>query len=485
MRSIKKNFLYQFAYQVVNLLLPLITAPYVSRALGAESIGTYTYASTVSYYFWVVAMLGFETHGQRRIAGFQTDREKRSKLFFEIYTLQIIITVIVSLAYFGYALTLTGLDRQLGIIQIVYMASSCVNVVWLFEGVEEFKSVSIRNIVVKIVSTILIFLLVKSKDDLWLYALIIAGSTFGGCIILLVEAHKYVEFTKIKFSNLKLHVWPIIRVFLPQIGITIFMQMDKLMLGWWSTPRQLGYYQNGERIVNIPVTLILTIGNVIMPRIAKLRAEGDTTQIKRYNKLSMEALLLFGVACTTGLIAISKDFTPWFFGEDFRNSADVVSLLSVQIVFMAWENVLQKQYLTPMERDKVVIFCMSMAAAINLVLNSILIPRYAAIGAIIASLISHLFICVWESIILCKEQPITFFIKVLVEYSILGIIMCVIVMLIGSAIVDQNLTVKVIVEITTGVVVYIALALAMLKHKKSELLTTAISSVKNIKGRFR
>ena len=193
----------------------------------------------------------------------------------------------------------------------------------------------------------------------------------------------------------------------------------------------------------------------------------------------MEALLLFAVACAAGLVAISNDFTPWFFGEDFRESATVVSLLAVQIVFMAWENVLQKQYLIPMERDKVVIFCMSTAAVINLILNKILIPKYAATGAIIASLISHVFISSWEAIILRKEQPITKFLKDLIEFGIIGVIMCLLVMLSGSAMSDLNLTVKVLCEILIGVMTYVVMAFMLLKYKRSEMLVIAKSTLDN------
>ena len=467
--KLKKNFLYQFGYQILAIILPLITSPYISRVLGAEAIGDYTYTYTVSYYFYIACMLGFDTYGQRRIASALDNKEDRDKAFSETVTLQVLITALGCFIYIIYCFLLHGTIRLLSFIQLFYLASAFTNIIWVFEGVEEFRSVALRNTIVKVVSTILIFTLVRQRSNLWVYTLIIAGSSFVGNLILIIDAKKYVTF---RFPNMKScipQLKPIVLLFAPQIGITVFMQMDKLMLGWWSTSRQLGYYQNAEKIINVPVALILTVGTVMMPRIINLKANEEYESIKKYNSISMEGLMLIGVACTAGLAAIAPAFTPWFFGDDFVDGSSILSLLSFQVAFMAWENVLQKQYLVPFGRDKEVIKAMSFAALINIVLNTLLIPFLDANGAIIGSLVSHLFICIYEGRILWKNLDIKKYMINVLWFGFAGILMFAIIRAVAGLNIIQNTTILVLTEIVTGAVSYLIMVLAIIMLRKSDL----------------
>lgn len=485
MRKLQANFIYQFSYQLLAILLPLITAPYISRVLGAEGIGEYTYSYTIAYYFYTICMLGFDTHGQRVIASIQDNKSDRGIRFTEIFILQLLLTAFGSIFYVFYAFQLSGVRRTLALIQIIYVASSCTYIAWLYEGVEEFKNIAKRNTLIKIVSTILVFILVKKASDIWIYALIVAGSTFAGNIIFLTSMGKYVSFTKIKIRNVFKHLKPIIMVFIPQISITIFLQIDKLMLGWWSTTRELGYYQNAEKIINIPITLITTVGIVVMPRIVSLKCAGDNEKIKRFNALCMQILLIIGFGCMFGLIAISPDFTPWYFGKDFVDCVPIVTSLSVTIIFMVWENVLQKQYLVPFSRDRVVIICMGIAAVLNVILNVLLIPSMGAFGAIIGSIASHLVICVIESVILFKELPVFEYMKFGVAALIPGGVMMLSVSKIASLLPSDSMSVNILVEIVAGVLIYLVLTVLSLKLTKSELLIISYDYIKQIRSKLR
>lgn len=485
MKRLQKNFFYQFSYQILAILLPLITSPYISRVLGANGVGVYSYTFTVANYFYIICMLGFDTYGQRLIAANQKYPKKRNKVFTELLLLQIAVTFIVSIIYVGYIFTQAGERQLLAIIQFLHVASSFTNIIWLFEGVEEFKNVTTRNMIVKLASCILIFLCVKEQSDIWLYTLIMAGSTFAGNLLLVAYAHKYVSLDKPNWYSMLNHMKPIFMLFVPQIGITIFMQMDKLMIGWWSTTRQLGYYQNAEKIINIPITLILTVGVVIMPRIVSLQTDGETEQVKRYNSLCMEFLLALGVGCMFGLIAVAKDFVPWFFGEDFSESTSTLSLLSVQIVFMAWENVLQKQYLVPYGMDKVVATAMTVAAIINVLLNLWLIPQYAATGAIVGSLGAHIVICIFEGIVLRKELPVLRYSWIGISFVIPGVIMCGCVLLFARNVTMRIMTMKIICEILIGIAVYVPLLFAVLKLEKSAIWDVFCNYIDKFKKKVR
>lgn len=478
MGKLKKNFAYQFIYQILLIVLPLITSPYISRVLGADGIGKYSYSYTVGNYFYIVCMLGFDTYGQRRIASEPDSRLKRDHIFTEIWMLQILVTSAVSVVYLLYCLYLNDDQKLLAFIQYMVVAASFFNIVWLFEGVEEFKGITIRNATVKIISCIMIFLLVKKQGDLWIYAFIMGGSALAGNIILLLYVKKYASFVKVKFSNIFCHLKPVFLLFISQIGITIFMQMDKLMLGWWSPISQLGYYQNAEKIISVPIAFILAIGTVMMPRIINLKTDGNEQLIRKYNLVSMELLMLLGMACAFGLSAISNDFTPWFFGNSFRECSKILSILSVQIIFMVWENVLQKQYLLPFGYDNVVARAMIMAAITNIIFNSLLIPKYGAYGAIIGSIISHFAICLYEGILLRKKLPIGRYFRESLMYLLNGTVMYLLVSYFSKRVYMENILLKIVLEIIIGAVIYVLGSMLILKLQNSYILDYCLLALK-------
>ena len=482
--KLKQNFIYQFSYQILAIIVPLITTPYVSRVLHPEGIGDYAYTFTVVYYFFIACMLGFDTHGQRLVAQALGDRERRSRAFSEVATLQAGVTLLGSVVYILYTVLSAERLRLITAVQFFYLASAAINVIWLFEGVEEFRSVALRNIAVQIVSCVLIFTLVKEETDLWKYTAIMAGSAFAGNLLFLATAGRHVDYRLPRFRNTIAHLKPALLLFVPQIGITVFMQMDKLMLGWWSTSRQLGYYQNAEKVVSIPVALILTVGTVIMPRIITLRAEKRMEEVRKYNSFAFDLLMVIGIGCTFGLTGIAHVFTPWYFGEEFRESADILSILSAQVAFMTWENVLQKQYLVPFEKDAVVIRAMTFAAGINVVLNTLLIPGYGSVGAIIGSLVAHLFICCYEGVILRRELPIRRYLGVTLALGAAGAVMCAAVRMLSRCLTAVNPFFQLVILIAAGGLLYLAMAAAILRWMHSDVMGSLGETVKRIKGRI-
>lgn len=469
MVSIKKNFIYQFSYQILSILLPLLTTPYISRVFGANGMGEYSYTYTIAYYVFVLAMLGFDTYGQRVIVMYRNDRDKMCEAFWQIYFLQIITSSFVSILYWIYVILFAKEHFVLSSIQYIVVLGAFTNIVWLFEGVEDFKRISLRNIEVKIVSVILIFLFVRKPSDIWIYALIISGSTFAGNLLFFIYSRKYISLKRFDVLKSFKHFKGVLLVFVPQIGITIFMQMDKLMIGQYSTMRELGYYQNAEKIVNLPITLILTVGTVMMPRIAAFHSMGDKSKISSYIVLSMKWLMIGSIGCMFGIMAVSRDFVILFSGSDFAGSYLVVSSLALIIIFMAWENVLQKQYMVPLKKDKFVAVIMSLAAVINVIINFLLIPKMNATGAIIGSVISHIFICMTEGIYLRKELPVLKMIRKILPYLLCGSVMLICVILFADYVNINSLLLKLTAEVALGVIIYVSLCCVVLRLQGDKL----------------
>ena len=231
MSSVKKNLSLQTAYQVLSTCMPLITAPYLARKLGAAQLGVFSYTSSIVAYFTLVAMLGTVNYGTRSIASVKDDRKKRNEVFSNIFFLQIIVTLITIVAYVVYLIFLCKENQTIAYIQGIALISCLFNINWLFFGVEDFQITVTRSIIIKILSVVLILLLVNQESDLWLYTLIMLGGTFLSNVILFVYLPKYASFTGVSFDTLKEHIRPNLVLFIPILAMTVYNTMDKTMLG--------------------------------------------------------------------------------------------------------------------------------------------------------------------------------------------------------------------------------------------------------------
>lgn len=227
----KKNIIYNIIYQVLLLLIPLITVPYVSRVLNADGLGIYTYTYSIVYYFMIIAMLGISKYGNRKIAKTRDNKKEMSKEFFSIYALQIIMSLTMTVFYLIYIFAFDIKYKDIALIQSLYILSSMFDINWFFFGIEKFKLTITRNTIIKVTSLILIFVFVKERSDVWIYTLILSGSTLLSNMILFTFLRKYIEKVKITFSDIKKHIKQCLILFLPVIAVTIYKVMDKNMLG--------------------------------------------------------------------------------------------------------------------------------------------------------------------------------------------------------------------------------------------------------------
>lgn len=183
MTSIKKNFLYNAFYQVLTLILPLITTPYISRVMGAERVGVYSYAYSIAYYFGMFILLGTNNYGNRTIASVRDDKKILSKTFWSIYAMQLFLGLFVSTVYLMYVFVIAE-EQMMALLQIIYLISVALDISWFFFGIEQFKLTVTRNTIIKILTVVAMLLFVKSIDDLYIYALIMVGSSLISQIFL-------------------------------------------------------------------------------------------------------------------------------------------------------------------------------------------------------------------------------------------------------------------------------------------------------------
>ena len=248
--QVAKNFLYNVSYQLLVIILPLITVPYVSNILGAEGIGDYAFTYANMQYFVIFGMVGITLYGNRQIAYVRDNKEKLRNTFFSIYTLQLITTTISFILYLIFVLVFNNGDyKWLYIVQGINIIASMTDISWLFMGLEQFKKTVVRNTIVKLASLASIFIFVKSSNHTVIYTLILALSALVGNLTFWLYVPKAIGFKSIKISELNLHLKASLALFIPQIAIQIYVLLDRTMLGAITDTVQVGFYENSQKIV--------------------------------------------------------------------------------------------------------------------------------------------------------------------------------------------------------------------------------------------
>ena len=454
--SLKKNFLYNIMYQILIMVLPLITAPYISRVIGAEGIGIYSYTYSIVNYFILFSMLGLNNYGNRTIAAVRDNKEILSKTFFEIYGLQLITSISMIGLYVIYLLTGNYEYKNITIIQIIFIVSTLLDINWLFFGLEQFKLTVTRNTVIKILTVILVFIFVKDENSLWLYTLIMAGGTFLSQFMLWAFVRKYVLFRIPTWKGIISHFFPNLVLFIPVISISVYKIMDKIMLGSMTNMLEVGFYENSEKITSLPMGIITALGIVMLPRMTNLAANGNFDKAKQYIEVSLKFIMFLAIGITIGLFAISSNFIPLFLGEQFIDAVPVVSLLSFTVLFISWANVIRTQFLIPQKKDKIYIISTGLGALVNVILNLLLIPLYGAVGAAIGTIFAEASVAVYQTCKVRKELEVNKYLKNSLIYIIPAGVMYLVIYVLGQL--NINAILLLMLQVSIGGIVYVILS---------------------------
>ncbi len=455
MSSIKKNFSYNIIYQILIIILPLVTAPYVARVIGAEGNGIYSYTYSIVQYFALFAMLGLNNYGNRTIAKCRDNKEKLSKEFCSIYFFQLCMSAFTLMIYIVYICTFGQKYFIFALIQMIYLLSTCFDINWLFFGLEKFKLTVTRNIIIRILSTIFIFIFVKTEKDLILYTILMSGSHLLSQILLWPFLKREVNFVRPNFKDVIKHLKPNFILFIPVIAVSIYKIMDKIMLGNMTNINNVGYYEYAERIINIPLGVITALGTVMLPRISNMIAKGEKDNVKYYIDKSMQFMAFLSIPICFGLITVAPNFIPIFLGNEFKQTGIIIQYLAITILFISWANIIRTQYLIPNEKDKTYIISVIIGAIVNYIINIILIPIYQGIGAAIGTIGAELSVMMYQTYIVRKELNIKKYMRDWLKFLVNGIIMFVIIILMKNIINSTYILIP--IQILLGAIIYLGL----------------------------
>lgn len=395
--SIKKNIVLSTAYQILTLITPFITAPYVSRVLEPDGIGVYSFTNSILSYFTMFAVLGTSSYGARQIARVRDDIDKLSKNFFEIELLSIVTSSICIALWLILILCVTKY-QVIYLILTISLVGCMADISWFFTGLEQFSYIVVRNTIVKLVCIALLFVFIKSKDDLYLYIFLMTMANFLGTLSMWLYIPKMVKKVKWKDLDIRPHFKQTCLFFLPTVASSIYLVMDKTLIGLITkSEAENGYYEQATKIVNMAKVLTFSaLNSVLSARTSYLYAEGKFDEIKSRINKSLNFVLFMGIGISCGIIAVANRFVPWFFGAGYQKVVILLQVLSPIIVIIGISNIIGSHYYTAVgaEYQKRAARYMMIGAAVNLCLNLALIPYLQSLGAVIASLAA-------ETIITC------------------------------------------------------------------------------------
>ena len=381
-----KNYLYNLSYQILTIILPIITVPYVTRIFTSEDLGNYGFYNSIVSYFSLFAMLGIGIYGTKQIAA----ASDVNSTFWNIYAIQLIASI---LAISVYVIAIFSIPQMRGIIPLILgivLFTKMLDISWLFAGKEDFKKITLRNTVVKVTGVISIFTFIKSSEDLYLYVFLIVIFDFLGQFVMWIPAKKFIKRPSFNMKIMKKNLHPIVLLFLPQIAISLYVVLDRTLLGLLGSYSDVGIYEQGQKLISILLTVVSSLGTVMVPRVANLLFERKDKEAQNMVKFSFILYNLIIFPMIFGLIAVNEVFVKLFLGKNFQDVKYVLYIIVFNIMFVGWTNILGYQVLVVRNKNKEFMLSTTIPAFVSVAVNIAVIPLFGYIGASITAVIVEL-----------------------------------------------------------------------------------------------
>lgn len=459
--SLRSNFAWNSSYQIVRIITPFITTPYLARVLGSEVLGTYSYTCTVAGYFTTFCLLGLAQYGNREIAKVRGDREASSRVFCSILAMQVAIGVFVFLAYLLYVVLLSGELSPYMMAWGIWVAAEVVDISWFFYGIEDFKEMTIRNLAVRVAVIIGIFALVHNSGDLMTYCLLQSVAFAINSWVLWILLRGRISFHRPTVKEVLVHVKPNLILFAPVLAISVYMQFNEVILGNVSGMSEVSFYDNAYKIVTVPLAVIQSLSTVMIPRMSNVISRGDRDSARYYLSVSSWASQLMSFGLMFGIAGIAHEFVPVFFGPGFEACEQLMPLLAPIVPVCAWSGLLGNQYLIPHEQDSKYLVSVLLGAGVSVSFCSLLVRPYGAFGAAVATVCAELTVSVVQSVYVRRSLPLRSFLLDAMPFMLIGLVEFAAVRLVG-AIMGASIA-GLACQILAGIVVYVAMAYIWLR----------------------
>jgi O-antigen/teichoic acid export membrane protein len=389
--SLKKNIFYSASLNVLNLLFPIITAPYISRVLGVENIGLVNFVTAYVSYFVLFAALGVNYYGVREIARHKNSQEETSGIFSGLLIITLIAAFAVTACYLAtvFFVPMLRKDWPLFVLAGFSLYLAPISIDWYFRGLEDFKVITYRFLVVKVVSFAGLFLFVRQREDVIPYILLSAFSIVGSYIWNLAYAHKQGLRLKWKNLNLKAHIKPMFVFFATNIAVSVFTLLQTLMLGFLSDYEQVGLFTTPNKLLIVITSIFGATNTALLPRLSFNQQRNDKNANAELLQKAFDIITLLVIPAAVGLCLISKRFVPFFFGGEFTGSIVPMQILSFKVILVMINSFFALNILVVFGHENQYLLAMLVTALFSCVMNLYMIPKHGAIGASVTNCIAE------------------------------------------------------------------------------------------------
>ena len=472
--SIKKNFLYNISYQMISALVPIILTPYIARVLTANGVGISSYVTANVTYFQLFSFLGIAGHGQREIAIARKDKQKVSQIFWELQLLHFLCGAVVLMIYIAFVGIIPSNDvRIYYILNSIMIIASILDISWLYQGFECFRNIALKNVIAKGSIVFFSVLLVKTEADLWKYIVINALGLLCSSVFLWKEIHHYVlPLRETKNLYVFRHMKSVLIFFIPTIAASVYSILDKSVINIVTHSNlENGYYENAYKILTILNVAVQNLSTVMSPRMSSIYGVGDDVKMKDYLNSALEAMLFLAMPLALGMTSVAQNFVPIFLGDGWDPVVPLLYVFMPLVVVLGFSVYLDGMYLVPSGKrlESARIICIG--AALNLVLNFIMVKCWKALGAAIATLITESVIAGLMVVLAWKILDKKRILKACARYGAFGL--AVFVCSIGTARVFNG-SYTLFLQVAVGCVVYLVLIAAT----RDPILTMILAKVK-------
>lgn len=394
-KNMFKNFLYNTMFTVLNLLFPIITLPYVSRIIGAEGIGKVNFSNSIVNYFLIIASLGIPLYGVREIAKVRNDRKKLSQAFSEIFIVNFLSTIVCIISYYLIVSNLVYFSKEklLFLTVGINLFLNIFNLDWFYQGLEEYKYITIRSIIIKSISIVILFIFVRTREDYIKYALINIIAISGNNLINMLNIRKFTSFT-LKGLNIKKRIRPILVLLSIQVAVNIYINLDTTMCGILADEVSVGYYSNAVKINKIIVTVVTSISTILLPRLSFYIENNEVNKFNEIVSNVFKIIIFVGIPASIGMLFVSENIVNIMFGAEFIPAIKTMLILSPLIPILAIGNLFGTQVLMPIGKEKKLLVSVVVGSIVNFTLNMILIPIYRENGAALATVTAELIVMI-------------------------------------------------------------------------------------------
>lgn len=476
-KSIKANYIFNLLNSVSQLLFPLITFPYASRIMMADGIGQVQFFSSIISYISLFTCLGIPMYAIREVAKVRNDVAKMSTTTIEILLLHAMLTILGYVAVAIICMTVSDVqtDIPLFLILSATIFFTAIGCEWFYQGIEDFKYVAIRGLVVKTISVVLLFLLVKTKEDILWYGAYTVFGVLGGNIFNFFRLRKYIDRKIVDIHDLHplRHLKPVINIFAFNVITSIYLQLNTVLLGFLKDVAAVGYFTAATKLMYMTMSVSNSLGSVMMPRASNLIAENKKDEFKSVVQKSYDFIIAISIPLVIGLIFTSKSAVLLLSGTGFHPSILASQIVAINIISVGISNVMGMQILYPMGKINIVILCTFLGAITNVITNVLLIPRYGHYGTAVAFAMTEFVVTVSMYFIGRKYIPIRLLKRQHLNYLISGVVMGIVLYIIAKQ--NYSNIITLLSMFLTGLLVY-GICLTALHDPISKLIMNTVTS---------